>query len=196
MTPDDEAEIVELMRQARLRDRGYASFFGWQIDRDLEELGVLKSLAESLEADGKVFFDQIQIRGRGMDPPDLEARDLSGERLAFEITELVDGEAVKAYKAGRTYDWAEWSKDKFIRELGIRLSGKAKRFPVLKGAPYPGGYVVVVFTDEQELRHSTVREFLARQVFTGIPEVARAFLVLSYDPALERCPYFELQKDA
>lgn len=191
----DEAEIVSLMREARKRDRGYASFFGWQIDRDFEELGALKALSESLDADGKLFFNQIRIRGRGNDPPDLEGLDSQDHRVAFELTELVDGEAIKAYKAGHIYEWAQWSKEDFLCELAKLLDSKAKRFPALKDAPYPGGYVVVVFTDEPELRQQVVQEHLAKHLFTGISEITHAFLVLSYDPALERCPYFELKID-
>lgn len=43
MTPEDEREILALMREARKKDRAYANFFSWSIDRDLEELGVVKA---------------------------------------------------------------------------------------------------------------------------------------------------------
>lgn len=196
MTLDDDAEVVRLMREARKRDRGYASFFGWQIDRDLEELGALRALADSLEAHNALFFDQIRIRGRGSDPPDLEALDAERRRVAFELTELVDGSAIKSYKAGNKYDWAEWTREKFLEATGRLLAAKADKLPVLKDGPYPGGYVVVIFSDEPELRHSVVEKFLEGHAFTGLAGIDRAFLVLSYDPALERCPYFDLKKDA
>lgn len=48
MTPEDEKEIVTLMRAAREKSRGYASFCGWATDRDLEEWGVTNTLWESL----------------------------------------------------------------------------------------------------------------------------------------------------
>lgn len=196
MTPDDEAEVARLMREARERDRGYASFFGWQTDRDLEELGALRALAESLEARGTLFFDQISIRGRGKDPPDLEALDAENRRVAFEVTELVNGDAIKSYKAGRRYDWAEWTKEKFLEATGKLLVAKARKLPMLKDGPYPGGYVVVIFSDEPKLRKSVVEAYLEGYAFVGVPEIDRAFLILSYDPSLERCPHFELKKDA
>jgi hypothetical protein len=55
MTSDDEAEIRALMRAAKERSRGYADFFSWAINRDLEESGVLSSLAGSIAADGILF---------------------------------------------------------------------------------------------------------------------------------------------
>lgn len=194
MTPDDETEIGKAMRAAIRAARGYADFFGWGTNRDLEELGVLTSLAESMEADGKLFFGSIRMRGRGNDPPDLEAIDLEARRLAFEITELVDGNAIKAYKAGQPYEWAEWTRSKFLAELNALLKAKNSKFQKLKDPPYPGGYVVVVFTDEPDLAHQTVEKYLETLSFAGLEKVDRAFLVLSYSPVLKRYPYYELTK--
>lgn len=196
MQPDEQEELNAAIRAAIRRARGYADFFGWATNRDLEELGVLTSLAESLEADVSLFFTDVTIRGRGNDPPDLEARCSSGSRVAFEITELVDSQAIQTYLAGRPYESAEWNKEKFLSTLSTLLSAKNERFHNLKGAPYPGGYVVVVFTDEPELPCSTVAAYLQGHVFTGLRNVDRAFLLLSYDPTLKRCPYFELIKDS
>lgn len=189
---DDEAEITAAIREAIRKSRGYAAFFGWAPNRDLEEQSVLISLAESLNAGALLFFSAIAIRGRGNDPPDLEALDVDGDRLALEVTELVDGRAIQAFKHGNQYDWAEWSKETFLNSLGRLLRSKHDRFPKLKGGPYPGGYVVVVFTDEPGLPSDAVAEFLRGESFSGLGDIDRAFLLLSYDPRIERCPYFEL----
>lgn len=188
----DEKAIIAKLRAARDKARGYADFFGWATDRDLEEWGVVCSLAESLEADDALFFSDLKSRGRPNDPPDCEARTQDGRRLAIEVTELVDGKAIQAYKARHVFDWAEWPKEKFQSVLQERISSKGERFTQLKDAPYEGGYVVVVHSDEPELSRSTVEEFLSDLKFEIPSHVDRAFLVLSYDPAIERCPYFEL----
>lgn len=192
MTPEDEIEIVQLMREARLKSRGYASFFGWSIDREQEELGAAKALAESLELDGKLFFHDLKIRGSGNDPPDLEALSVSGERIAFELTELVDGAAIQAYKDGKVHDWATWDRKKFIDLVSSLLANKATRFSKLKGSPYPGGYVIVIFTDEPSLTTQAVENYLKGHIFCNAPDISGSYLVLSYDPALGRCPYFNL----
>ena len=72
---------------------------------------------------------------------------------------------------------------------------KNSRFPRLKDAPYPGGYVVVVFTDEPGLQLAAVENYLRGHAFPGLTYVDRASLVLSYDPKVDRCPYFEIAKD-
>jgi hypothetical protein len=192
MSPEDEHAIAKAMRAARERARGYADFFGWATDRDLEEQAVAGHLAASLNANGALSFSEIKIRGRGNDPPDLEAMDSSGNRVAIEVTELVDGEAIKAYKAGRHCDWAEWNKPKFLASLTSLLEAKNARFPKLKDGPYSGGYVVLVFTDEPELQHYAINGFLTGHTFLGLNHVHRAILLLSYDPTLGQCPYFEL----
>jgi hypothetical protein len=196
MSPDEEAEVLRLMRQARQKDREYASFFGWAIDRDLEELGVVRALAESLEADKALFFDSLKIRGRGQDPPDVEGVSHGDRRIAFEVTELVDGSAIEAFKAGRLYDYADWNQDKFLDALHGRLNAKVEKRLTLKGGPYDGGYFIVVHTDEPLLSAETVGRFLNGQRFPELSGVARSFLLLSYDPRLEKCPYFELAADA
>lgn len=192
MTPEDEEEIVALMRAARAKARGYADFFGWSTDRDLEEWGVVTTLWESLQHNGESFFNEISGRGRGNDPPDCEALDFEGKRIAIEVTELVCPDAIQAYREGRVYDWADWPKDRFILELQHRITAKGARYVKLKGGPYEGGYVVVIFTDESMLPIATVRNFLNGHIFDRPEGVSRAFLLLSHDPELHYCPYVEL----
>ena len=192
MTPDDEAEILALMRAARKQSRGYADFFGWAIDRDLEESGVISSLVESMAADGLSFFENVKSRRRPNDPPDCEATDCNGARVAIEVTELVDGEAIRAFKEGRVYDWAEWTREKFVSSLAERIDAKDKRYLSLKDPPYEGGYIVVVHTDEPELTRLAVQEYLKGHGIPRPEHASRVMLVLSYDPAVQRCPYFEV----
>lgn len=189
-------EVLRLMREARAKDRGYASFFGWATNRDLEEFGAVQKLANAALADGKSLFEQVQIRGRGMDPPDLEAVTQHGQRVAIEVTELVDGGAIKAYKAGRVYDWAKWDRAKFLRELQRLVDAKASRQDKLLGGPYPGGYVIVVFTDEPLLTADAIRSFLTEQSFVNLSQGIQAYLLLSYSPATESYPYFALHREA
>lgn len=191
MNDEDEIEIAALMRAARTTARGYAGFFEWRLDRDLEELGVLRHLAEALDADGAAFFHSERSRHRPNDPPDCEAIDERGSRVAFELTELVDGNAIKAFRAGRHYDWAEWEKDEFITALRGLVAAKDSKFPSLKGGPYPGGYILLVFTDEPVLSREQVGCYLYGETFS-VCHLNRVFLILGYDPVVQRCPYFEL----
>ncbi|HEY9104202.1 hypothetical protein [Chitinimonas sp.] len=197
MTPEqDAAEIVRHGLATGQRQRGYADFFCWTRNRDVEEWGVAVTLAESLALDGRGFYTDVLSRGRGKDPPDCEARDLAGRRLAIEVTELVDGRVIQQLKyadrACQPSDWAEWDRATFLGQLDERIASKDRRYPELKAPPYPGGYVVVVYTDEPKLDRDTVASYLAGYRFRRPRHILRAFLLLSHDPAVARCPYFEL----
>ncbi len=192
MNKDEDHEIVAALRAARAKSRGYADFFGWSTNRDLEELGILQSFAESLEANNSLFFTNPKSRERPNDPPDCEAIDLEGQRIAFEVTELVDPDAIKAFKAGKHYDFAEWPTKKFHSRLSERLLTKNASYISLKDAPYPGGYVIVVFTDEPALPRLTVETLLKNWKPPNLSFTSSAYLLLSYDPSIQACPYFTL----
>ena len=181
------------MRAASARARGYADFFGWATDRDLEEWGVVLALSESLKRNDASFFSDLQRRGRPNDPPDCEVLSRDGARIAVEVTELVDGRAIRAFKQGHVYDWAEWSKEKFLTAIDQLLERKDDRFPALKDAPYPGGYLVVIHTDEPMLSRERIAELLRGHLFKKPKYISRAFLILSYDPHVQYYPYFELK---
>lgn len=193
MSPEEKAQIAQAMRAARDKARGYADFFGWATDRDLEEWGVLTSLFESMEKDGALPYANLRIRGRGNDPPDCEGLNAEHQRVAIEVTELVDERAIKEFKAGTIYDSAEWNRENFLSMLSALLKKKDARFPNLKEPPYEGGYAVVVFTDEPGLPARDVLAYLEDHVFSGLKYITEALFLVSYDPCVNRCPYFRLR---
>lgn len=218
MTPEFQADVAKRMREARESSRGYADFFSWSPNRDVEEWSIVKLLSESLAAENHCFFCRLESRGRQNDPPDCEAINLNGERIAIEVTELIDGDAIHQFDKAeeekrkspdraewskekrlehlqKLSDYAEWPKEKFLDQLQGRLSAKDSRFPKLQGAPYPGGYLVVVHTDEADLNLETVSGYLDGHRFCAIQHITRAFLLLSYAPSVDRCPNFELRLD-
>jgi len=193
MTTQEEMEILEQLREARKKARGYADYFGWSSDRDIEEWGVVTCLVESFEKEGKELFTSLKRRGRPNDPPDCEALDSNGHRIAIEVTELVDGKAIKAYKSGAVHEYADWDTNKFTTSLESLLSRKDSKHSELKEPPYHGGYFVVIFTDEPMLDPSTVETYLQSYKFKKLTHITRAFLLVFYDPGIERCPHYELQ---
>ena len=195
MTPEEERQVVAVMRQALQRSRGHASFFEWAPNRDLEEWGVANHLHQSLVDDGADFYQELAIRGRGNDPPDCEARSREGDRIAIEVTELVDPAAILAFKRNDPYHWTDWSQTDLREALQQRLLAKDKRGDSLQGGPY-GQYVVIVHTDEPMLSHVTAGKLLEGVRFSKPCCINRAFLLISYDPGLKRCPYLELPFDA
>ena len=189
---DEEREILAAIRASMKKARGYADYFGWAENRDLEEWGVLQCCEESLEAQGRPFYwPTLKIRGRPNDPPDFEALDSEGRRVAVEVTELVSEDAIRAHKAGAVYDFAVWDQDSFLNALTESIGRKDAKFPRLKGPPYPGGYDLVVFTDEPMLSRDIIEGFLRDRTFL-VEHLSRVILLKGYDPGVERCPVYEL----
>lgn len=187
---DEEiAKAIAQMQEACDRARGYADFFDYPPDRDIAEVGAVESLAESLASDGAEFFTDLQGRGRGNDPPDCEALNSAGERIAIEVTELVSAEAIRATKSSNVVCWREWDEPALLSRLRDALNAKDGKYPKLKGGPYLGGYVVVIHTDEPLLSTELVQSAIDQQTFS-VEHISRAFLLLSYRSG--QCPYFEL----
>jgi len=189
LTEQDRAYIGRLIREAAARDRGYASFFDWP-ERDQKEVGVTLSLFESLLAKERLHYSNLRARGQGKDPPDCEATAPNGRSIGIEVTELVDSQGIKNAKAGRPYDWATWDKAKLESYLLSRITAKDAS-PGLKGGPYDR-YWVVIHCDEPELNHERAQVLLDGWTGTATTLVDEAFLLFSYDPHHDLCPYIRL----
>lgn len=192
MSDKGGADVRNIVDAAMGKGRGYADFFGWPPDRNLEELSVVEFLVDSMARHGSPQFCCAKSRGRGNDPPDVEAIDSTGARIAIEVTELVDGQAIRASKQGRAVDWTPWDQRKFLARLQELISAKDEKYVQLKDGPYDGGYVVIVFTDEPMLPRRTVEEYLRASRLTRPTHIRDVFLLLSYDPAVASCPYYPL----
>lgn len=193
MDKEQEKEIVTIMKAARARARGYADQFGWAIDRDLEEWGVVMSLNEALKKNQDGTFKNIETRGRGNDPPDCEAINQQGLKTAIEVTELVSEEAIRAYKAGKHYVWADWNRETFIEAVSELITRKNERFDHLKGGPYPGGYVLVIFTDEPLLKLDIVAQYLEHFSPSQADALSKIYFLMFFDKAIGTYPYFKIK---
>jgi len=193
MTKKEDKEFLNRIGTAKNKTPRYTNYFGWPLNRDDGELSVVNHLVKSLELDNKNYLTEIKSRGRHNDPPDCEAKNESGKRVAIEVTELVDEDTIKAYKAGIKYNWANWNKSKFISSIESLLSRKDPKYHKLIEPPYPGGYVLIIFTDEPDLNRHKIQQFLDNHIFNVTKNISQAFLLVSYDPSIKRCPYFELK---
>ncbi len=193
---NDEKEIAALTQARNKKTRGYADHFGWSTDRDLEEWGVVLSLNEALEKSGAAGFSNIQARGRGNDPPDCEALTQDNKRVAIEVTELVREEAIRAFKAGHDHVMADWDEESFLSAVLILIEKKDRKFDALKGGPYPGGHILVIFTDEPLLNRKNVAKYLQKEVFPATDNLTQIFFLIAYDPQIETYPCFEIQRQS
>lgn len=193
MDAEEEKIFIKQIKEAIAKRRGYADSFGWPLERDLEECGVVRLFCEALEKESKHFISSKSIlsRGRGKDPPDCEASDLHGNLIGIEVTELVDPGAIIAFKKQQIYEWAEWDKNKLIDAINYRLDQKNTPSRV-KGGPYKS-YILIIYTDEPLLNADYIQDSLKGNRFVRRNLIDRAFLFIFYDPACKTYPWIELE---
>ncbi len=186
----NENDWAALSDEFRKNHRPHAGHFSWEADRALAEWGVLQEFTNALADEGKLFFRGARHREEGNDPPDCEAVAADGTRIGIEITELVDGRSIEAARLNKGYDWKDW-KGALLPELERLIRRKDKRRDV-KGAPY-SQYVLLIFSDEPWLERDYVESSITNHTFDATVLVTRAFLLLSYDPFVQRYPCYELR---
>ncbi|MCX5844357.1 MAG: hypothetical protein NT022_11560 [Deltaproteobacteria bacterium] len=193
MDTEEDKRFIKGIKEAIAKSRGYADSFGWPPNRDLEEYGVVRSFCEALEKEGESFLDSNRIisRGCGNDPPDCEVQNLDGNLVGIEVTELVDPDAIVAYKKNQVYEWAEWDKAKLIDAINDRLDAKDTHDQI-KGGPY-ADYILIIYTDEPILNPDYVKELLTGHCFAMRNLIDRTFLLIFYDPIYRTYPCIELE---
>ena len=173
------------LRAAMKKVRPYASFFKWT-NKVTEELGIARTLIDS--AGGALPLSDLRPGG---DPPDVECLRSDGARVAIEVTELTDEEAMShnvpmmrktvgqvPLERMKQTKVRDWDKAVFLEAVEERL--KAKDTVKLKGGPFEE-YVVVLHTDEPMLVHADAVEWLQGCTFTRMGKVTSAYLLFSYD---------------
>lgn len=125
-------------------------------------------------------FREVRPRARGDDPPDCEALDAEGRRIAIEVTELVDEGAVRRAAKALPTAPVQWDATKLQAALGRLLTKKDIR-ERLKDGPWDE-YIVVIYTAESLLDESDARALLSAHRFTPPKSVDRAYLSLDYKP--------------
>jgi hypothetical protein len=186
----NDSEFARLIRMEMERTRRrYASFFQCS-DQNIEDTGAVESLMESMAMCSVQPLTALRSRGWN-DPPDCEAITTSGMRVGIEVTEMVDQASIEAdIVSGAHVDYAYWDADKLRSQIENRVRKKDTPAEV-KGGPYDE-YWLVIHCDEPAVRFEDARDWIS-----GMPElrtilISRAFLLIGYSWAYQRCPYVEL----
>jgi hypothetical protein len=184
------SEVVRLMRKARAKSRGYATYWEWSPDRRLEELGVAGALCEFLEHSEGAFWKSREPIAN--DPPDVLLVSTGGLRIGLEMTELVDGCTVERHRyrkkngIAQPYDWADWTVDQLDSAI-LKVTESKDQKLASRSADYDEVWVAI-YTDEPMI----TLDLASRALLTCAPHVRtlnRAFFLLSYDPAADKTVY-------
>lgn len=188
---EDWEEFVELVR---LNHRPHAGYFTWEKNSSIEEHGALQALAESLQHNGEQLWKSSWCREVGEDPPDCEAEGLNGDRIAIEVTELVDGDSAAAARVGKPIPWEPWGTQRLINEIEKRIQRKDNPATV-HGGPYDH-YVLLIYCDERRVLDYGLIEALRSHLFSKTKLITKIIFLMSYLPWEGYCPYLELKTTA
>jgi hypothetical protein len=182
--------MLELIKAKLRRRRRYASFFQGSSKTGTEFI-VATKLLESMELATDVHYRNLRPVAPHHDPPDCVADDLDGKPVGIEVTELVTREAVEANTEEGPAKYWDWRPDEVTRLLDFRVRKKDDK--AFNGGPY-AERVLVVHSAEPILESGFVAEALADYILPCLRQLTSAYLVLKYEPALKRCPYFRLRR--
>jgi len=167
--------------------RRYAPYFDWY-QKDRKEMGVIEDLFESLKAQNEDSYDSLHSFSN--DPPDCVAKDGSGSSVAFEVTELVSEEAIHRDERGDTGVVWLWKPEQVTQKIDNILHDKDCK--IYNGGPY-SKVICVIHTDEYTIRYSDCARHLADKPFVGLHQIDEAYLLFSFDPDQNCCPYIKLR---
>jgi hypothetical protein len=168
--------------------RGHAPYWYWR-DRTIEEVSVVHTLSESLQRTGEDFFHAAKSRGTD-DPPDCEALSYEGSRIGIEVTELVDGDSIRATNRNDPVPWEPFTPTELYKRVQDRIKRKGSSSNI-KGGPY-SRYILIIYSDEQRVLDHRLIEYLRTSEFESTDLLDRVFYLMSYCPWEHSCPYIEL----
>lgn len=186
----DWEQVFAQMREAEARDRGYASYGEWPLDRRLGELGVVRTLAAYLAfSEGISWASAEPVQD---DPPDVLLTTTRGRRFGVEVTELVSAHAAKLDRhrkktgKGSPYDWAHWTAETAAQAIARIVETKERKL-ASKKASYDE-FLLGIATDEPMISFDLAQEAV-RLCRPQVKVIDRIFLLMSYDPAADKRSY-------
>lgn len=178
------SDFVDELINKVIKLRKHRSFWLWW-QKPVAELGIVRELLNSMHHDGDMRYRNA--RSVNGDWPDCEVDDEVGNTIGAEVTELVDREAVEREQKGEM-DFSYRTDGEIKEQVRSILAHKD-----LKSSH--GGYyskvILVIHTDE--FTHSRLFPVIRNTEFTKLKNIQEAFIIVSYDPTIQRYPWCEIQ---
>ena len=180
----DDDELLEAIRVAVRKQRGYADFYHWH-DKRQKEAGILESFEEGARR-LQIELTNTQLEKEGRDPPD--AWTLCGTRkIALELTEFVDASLIGEQKRTGVAQSRTWNHSEFSVKLESIITGKDHG-----GFGKLADFWLVIHCDEPALTSSMIAEYCEESGAFETSGLDRCFVLLSYDPQIVSYPVIEV----
>jgi hypothetical protein len=170
--------------------RPHAGYFrgGSRQHKKRDELFAVQKLLESMEIAGESLYHSPRICEH--DPPDCIAEDRRGRSVALEVTELVDEDAVAQAASGDT-SLRLLEFDEVVERIRAILRKKDR---AVCGVGSHSKIVLLICTDEYTLKtYRDCVEALKNRRFSPLKRIDEAYVLFSFDPYEEQCPYVQLR---
>ena len=177
--------------------RRHAAHFDW-FDKPIKEAGIVESFLDPKNHKGKHSYSRFKMESK--DPPDAWLFDSNNSKIALEITELVNEDAITAQikhectgglTTARDYgDKSErWSDRTYLKG---RVTNTVLQKDQKCDELFAGGQTVELLLHSDEPYLIDNLEKIATPDFRVGSRFRRVWLLLSYDPRTESYPLVEL----
>ena len=155
-------------------------------NKEIEGWGVVKSLIESMEVNGEKIYHSP--RAYKPDPPDCIAKDTDKNLVGFEVTALTDSSEAREHVKGNPV-FRDWTPQEVIQEIQKKLDEKERK--IFHGGPY-SKKIIILHTHNWVIEQECITA-IQEHSFEPLSQLNEAYLLLSYDPVIERYPYIKLK---
>jgi hypothetical protein len=186
-----QSGFANTLLAAAKHSKGYATFWDWP-NKQVKERGIVRDLLKSISAErGEHGVSKLWSNPNPNETPDVFAVAISGELIAFEVTELVDQKTIEQKKRG-AWRVKKWHSQELQKKLQCIIAEKdAKTF---RGGPF-AKVVLIIYTDEPRLKCAFCADAIASKKFGPCQVITEIYLLFSYVPRRKSYPYIRLEID-
>jgi hypothetical protein len=182
---EDSEDFRQELTNGIAKSRRYAGYFDWP-DKTIKERGIAEDFVPAYVLLTGV---SVKIVGLGDDPPDVILMSDRGEKLALELTELVDQKIAEKGQYTNVALLADWPDEKLRKQICKILARKDSKLGSLDRGLYPL-CLLVIHTDETLLTPERLQRVLNPPIQTR--NIDGAFVLFSYEPHTQACPLAQI----
>ena len=176
--------VIDLIDRNNARPRKHADFYQWY-DRPTMEAGIALDFRDEMARSHGIaysFAAESEMVGKPSDPPDVVLKDASGSLVGLEITELVNGAAIVAQKAGRRdYEAIALSFDEHDAVASLHAMIVRKELAAINVGPLFADYLLLFHCAEPWLPRRELASAIAAHAWPPTRGIRAAYLMFDYD---------------
>lgn len=185
-----EQLLFDRISSALQKQKKYANFWDWP-DKQVKERGNVSDLLKSIEAE-QGSHGVVKLRSNPPHiTPDCVGTIIDGKLIGFEVTELVDQEAVELNETGHRV-WKKWNHEELREKIRSIVTEKDRK--TFQGGEYHS-IVLIIYTDEPFLRPEDCAKAFTSEGLGSCQQITDVFLLFSYSRRKGSYTFLRLELD-